>query len=104
MPTFAPSKDSRCSMEEDVKALVKVAVKKEQRTSPVIIHRTPNKRAKKDLGTLSPYLCKKWLMETDELKAGHNLIQYFPALILGWVNTTTIKGIKLMNAQSLVKK
>ena len=59
MPTFAPSKDLRCSMDEDVKALVKVAVKKEQRTSPVRIHRTPNKRAKKVLGTLSPYLCKK---------------------------------------------
>lgn len=55
-PTFTPSRDSRCLMEEAVKALVKVAVKKEQRTRPVRIHRIPNKRANKDLGTLSPYL------------------------------------------------
>lgn len=45
-------------MDEDVKALVKVPVKKEQRTRPVRIHRMPNKRANKDLGTLSPYLHK----------------------------------------------
>ena len=43
-------------MDEDVNALVKVAVKKEQRTTPVRIQRMPNTRANKDLGTLSPYL------------------------------------------------
>ena len=43
-------------MDEAVKALVKVAVKKEQRTMPVRIHSIPKKRAKGDLGTLSPYL------------------------------------------------
>ena len=36
--------------------LVKVAVKKEQRTMPVRIHSIPKKRPKGDLGTLSPYL------------------------------------------------
>lgn len=56
IPTFTPSKDARCLMDEDVNALVKVAVKKEQRTTPVRIQRMPNTRANKDLGTLSPYL------------------------------------------------
>jgi len=50
-------------MDEAVKALVKVAVKKEQRTMPVRIHRIPKKRAKGDLGTLSPYLRED--IETD---------------------------------------
>ena len=50
-------------MEEAVKALVNVAVKKEQRTRPVRIHRIPKKRAKGDLGTLSPYLRED--IETD---------------------------------------
>jgi len=52
-------------MDEAVKALVKVAVKKEQRTMPVRIHRIPKKRAKGDLGTLSPYLRSD--IETDGL-------------------------------------
>ena len=50
-------------MDEAVKALVKVAVKKEQRTMPVRIYKIPKKRAKGDLGTLSPYLCED--IETD---------------------------------------
>ena len=50
-------------MDEAVKALVKVAVKKEQRTMPVRIHRIPKIRAKGDLGTLSPYLRED--IETD---------------------------------------
>ena len=50
-------------MDEAVKALVKVAVKKEQRTMPVRIHSIPKKRAKGDLGTLSPYLREN--IETD---------------------------------------
>ena len=50
-------------MDEAVKTLVKVAVKKEQRTMPVKIHRIPKKRAKEDLGTLSPYLRED--IETD---------------------------------------
>ena len=68
-PTFTPSRDSRCLMDEAVKALVKVAVKKEQRTMPVRIHNIPKKRAKGDLGTLSPYLREnKALKQTDQLK------------------------------------
>ena len=63
IPTFTPSRDSRCLMEEAVKALVKVPVKKEQRTRPVRIHRIPKKRPKGDLGTLSPYLRED--IETD---------------------------------------
>ena len=63
IPTLTPSRDSRCLMEEAVKALVNVAVKKEQRTRPVRIHRIPKKRAKGDLGTLSPYLRED--IETD---------------------------------------
>lgn len=43
-------------MDEAVKALVKVAMKKEQSTRPARIHRIPKKRANRDLGTLSPYL------------------------------------------------
>ena len=54
--TFTPSRDLRCSMDDDVKALVKVAVKNEQRIRPVRIHRMPNKRAGGDFGVLSPYL------------------------------------------------
>ena len=50
-------------MDEAVKALVKVAVKKEERTRPVRIHRIPKKRPKGDLGTLSPYLRED--IETD---------------------------------------
>ena len=56
MLTFTPSRESRCSMDDDVKALVKVAVKNEQRIRPVRIHRMPNKRAGGDFGVLSPYL------------------------------------------------
>ena len=63
IPTFTPSRDSRCLMEEAVKALVKVPVKKEQRTRPVRIHSIPKKRLKGDLGTLSPYLRED--IETD---------------------------------------
>ena len=54
--TFTPSRDLRCSMDDDVKALVKVAVKNEQRIRPVRIHRMPNTRAVGDFGVLSPYL------------------------------------------------
>jgi len=50
-------------MDEAVRALVKVAVKKEMRTMPVRIHKIPKKRAKGDLGTLSPYLRED--IETD---------------------------------------
>ena len=57
--TFIPSKDLRCSMDDDVKALVKVAVKNEQRIRPVRIHRMPNKRAAGDFGVLSPYLISR---------------------------------------------
>ena len=56
MLTFTPSRELRCSMDDDVKALVKVAVKNEQRIRPVRIHRMPNKRAGGDFGVLSPYL------------------------------------------------
>ena len=56
MLTFTPSRELRCSMDDDVKALVKVAVKNEQRIRPVRIHRMPNKRASGDFGVLSPYL------------------------------------------------
>ena len=54
--TFTPSRDLRCSMDDDVKTLVKVAVKNEQRIRPVRIHRMSNKRAGGDFGVLSPYL------------------------------------------------
>ena len=57
--TFTPSRDLRCSMDDDVKALVKVAVKNEQRIRPVRIHRMPNKRAAGDFGVLSPYLISR---------------------------------------------
>ena len=57
--TFTPIRDLRCSMDDDVKALVKVAVKNEQRIRPVIIHRMPNKRAVGDFGVLSPYLISR---------------------------------------------
>ena len=56
MLTFTPSRELRCSMDDDVKALVKVAVKNEQRIRPVRIHRMPNNRAGGDFGVLSPYL------------------------------------------------
>ena len=57
--TFTPIRDLRCSMDDDVKALVKVAVKNEQRIRPVRIHRMPNKRAGADFGVLSPYLISR---------------------------------------------
>ena len=59
MLTFTPNRDLRCSMDDDVKALVKVAVKNEQRIRPVRIHRMPNKRAGGDFGVLSPYLTSR---------------------------------------------
>ena len=57
--TFTPSRDLRCSMDDDVKVLVKVAVKNEQRIRPVRIHRMPNTHAVGDFGVLSPYLISR---------------------------------------------
>ena len=64
-------------MDEAVKALVKVAVKKEQRTRPVRIHRIPKKRANKDLGTLSPYL-REDIEQTNQLKGIRTLLHATP--------------------------
>ena len=65
-------------MDEAVKALVKVAMKKEQSTRPVRIHRIPKKRANRDLGTLSPYLREgDW---TDKSATHFFFIEIFVAL------------------------
>ena len=57
--TFTPSRDLRCSMDDDVKVPLKVAVKNEQRIRPVRIHRMPNTHAVGDFGVLSPYLISR---------------------------------------------
>lgn len=64
-PTFVPYNLVSLVNVVVVKTVVMVAVNVEMMTRPTSIQKTPNRRAEKDLGALSPYLFGKTIGKFD---------------------------------------